>query len=251
MVLPLVDPSRPTVSRGQTVSGQRALTTLVWYPASPGRWPLVVFAHGFQVGPAPYEHLCRAWAAAGYAVAAPEFPLTDAAVAGAALDENDLVNQPADVAFVASSLMTSKSPMALHLDASRVAVAGHSDGAVTALAVAAARTIALRGVVAMSGAPVAGTEPNPPLLVAQGDDDTVNPPATGRAVYEQAHRPRFLLSLLGGGHMTPFAGGTRWQTVVDKVTVDFLDRYLSGRTGSDAALRRDADPGAATLVADP
>jgi dienelactone hydrolase len=251
MTLAFVDRSRPTVSRGQTVSGQRALTTLVWYPKSSGRWPVVVFAHGFQVGPAPYEHLCRAWAAAGYAVAAPEFPLTDAAVAGPALDENDLANQPADVAFVVSSLLAPGSPLALHLDGSRVAVAGHSDGAVTALGVAADRAIPLRAVIAVSGSPVAGTEPNPPLLVAQGDEDTVNPPATGRSVYEQAHRPRFLLSLLGGGHMAAFLGGTRWQAVVDKMTVDFLDRYLSGRTSSVTALLRDADPGASTLVADP
>jgi hypothetical protein len=89
------------------------------------------------------------------------------------------------------------------------------------------------------------------LLVAQGDEDTVNPPATGRSVYEQAHRPRFLLSLLGGGHTAAFLGGTRWQAVVDKMTVDFLDRYLSGRTSSDTALLGDADPSAGTLVADP
>jgi len=162
MTLAFVDRGRPTVSRGQTVSGQRALTTLVWYPKSSGRSPLVIFAHGFQVGPKPYEHLCRAWAAAGYAVAA-----------------------------------------------------------------------------------------NPPLLIAQGDEDTVNPPATGRSVYEQSHRPRFLVSLLGGGHMAAFLAGTRWQAVVDKMTVDFLDRYLSGRTSTDTALLRDADPGASSLVADP
>jgi hypothetical protein len=70
-------------------------------------------------------------------------------------------------------------------------------------------------------------------------------------VYEQAHRPRFLLSLLGGGHMAPFLSGTGWQAVVDKVTVDFLDRYVSGRTTSDAALLRDAESGASSLVADP
>ena len=249
--LRLVDHSRPTVSRGQALSPQRSLTTLVWYPTSAGRWPLVVFAHGFEVGPAPYEQLCRAWAAAGYVVAAPEFPLTDADVAGPAMDENDVVNQPDDVAFVVASLLTPTSPLAGHLDRTRVAVAGHSDGAVTALAVAAAHRVALRGVIAMSGAPVAGTAPNPPLLVAQGDQDTIDPPATGMAVYEQADRPRFMLSLLGGGHLPPFAGGSRWQAVVDKVTVDFLDRYVSARTSADTALRDDGQPGLASIDADP
>jgi dienelactone hydrolase len=247
----LVDHSRPTVSNGQTVSAARALTTLVWYPRSGGPWPLVVFAHGFQVGPAPYEHLCRAWAAAGYVVAAPEFPLTDADVAGAALDENDLNNQPADVAFVVSSLVASASPVAARVDTGRVAVAGHSDGAQTALGVAAQHSVALRGVIAMSGAPVAGTAPNPPLLVAQGDEDTIDPPAEGRAVYDQATKPRFLLTLLGGGHLPPFAGGSRWQPVVDKATVDFLDRYVAGRTTSATALTHDGQAGTATVLADP
>jgi fermentation-respiration switch protein FrsA (DUF1100 family) len=103
----------------------------------------------------------------------------------------------------------------------------------------------------MSGAPVAGTAPNPPLLVAQGDEDTIDPPAEGRAVYDQATKPRFLLTLLGGGHLPPFAGGSRWQPVVDKATVDFLDRYVAGRTTSATALTHDGQPGTATVLADP
>ena len=72
----------------------------MWLPAAPGRRPLIVFAHGFDVGPGIYAALLDAWAAHGYVVAAPEFPLTDPAVAGASLDENDINNQPADLRFV-------------------------------------------------------------------------------------------------------------------------------------------------------
>ncbi|HSS10394.1 MAG TPA: hypothetical protein VLL25_10935, partial [Acidimicrobiales bacterium] len=65
----LVDSTRPTVSLGRTLASFRTLTTLVWYPNVAGRWPLIVFAHGFKVGPVPYTRLCQTWAAAGYVVA--------------------------------------------------------------------------------------------------------------------------------------------------------------------------------------
>jgi predicted dienelactone hydrolase len=189
-----------------------------------------MFAHGFEVGPEPYEHLCRTWAAAGYVVAAPEFPLTDAAVAGSALDETDVVNQPDDLAFVAHSLVTARTDGLPRIDPDEIAVAGHSDGAETALSVALGHLMPVRGVIAMSGAPLArDSGPNPPLLAVQGDADPVNPPAEGFAVYEQASPPRFLVRLLGAGHLPPFAGATVWQPVVDRVTTDFLDRYVSGR----------------------
>ncbi|MGI8491752.1 MAG: chlorophyllase/cutinase-like alpha/beta fold protein, partial [Acidimicrobiales bacterium] len=129
--LRLVDDSRPTVSGGRQVAASRTLTTLVWRPAVAGRWPLVVFAHGFQVGPTPYLALLSSWAAAGFVVAAPEFPLTDATVAGANLDESDIDNQPADVRFVISRLVGSGSPLPGVIDPSEVALAGHSDGAET------------------------------------------------------------------------------------------------------------------------
>ncbi|MCU1448859.1 MAG: hypothetical protein JWP02_1029 [Acidimicrobiales bacterium] len=252
MTLSLVDASRPAVSKGRLVSSTRPLTTRVWRPAVPGRRPLVVFAHGFSVGPTPYEHLCRMWASAGYVVAAPEFPLTDAAVAGPNLDENDLDNQPADVRFVIAALEAASSPMAASIDATRVAVAGHSDGAVTALSLADDRVVSPRAVVVLSGGPIGRPlAHNPPILVAQGDQDTIDTPDQGQAVYAQASAPRFLLHLLGAGHLPPFAGGTRWQPVVDRVTVDFLNRYLAGTSSSDTVLTSDGRPGLATIEASP
>jgi predicted dienelactone hydrolase len=61
-----------------------------------GPFPLVVFGHGYAVTPAIYADLPRAWTRAGFVVAAPVFPLENAA-APSGPTENDLVNQPAAV----------------------------------------------------------------------------------------------------------------------------------------------------------
>jgi predicted dienelactone hydrolase len=93
--------------------GPRRLATLVRYPlarpiraANParGRFPLLVFDPGFMQCAGPYSGLLQAWASAGYVVAAVDFPRTDCRV-GAAADEADLINQPADMSYVISGLL--------------------------------------------------------------------------------------------------------------------------------------------------
>ena len=78
-------------------------------------------------------------------------------------NEADVVNQPGDVSFVISSLLAlqadPRSPLHGLIDARRIAVAGHSDGAETALAVADARRLRdrrVRAAVVMSGAELSG-----------------------------------------------------------------------------------------------
>ena len=42
-----VDPSRPTAANGTAPgSDMRTLHTAIFYPAAPGRFPLIVFSHG-------------------------------------------------------------------------------------------------------------------------------------------------------------------------------------------------------------
>ena len=236
--LPLVDHSRPTVSHGRSISSSRALTTLAWYPAAPGRWPLVVFAHGYQAGPSPYVTMLESWASHGYVVAAPEFPLTDQDVAGANLDENDINNQPADVRFVTDSLIAGGSSLASRIDPTRVALAGHSDGAETALAESVSPPVAgepaFRALIAMSVQELPGVNhtSNPPMLVTQGDADTINPPSYGYTTYQDGSSPRYLLVLKGGGHLPPVQAGSAWLPGIEAVTEAFLDTYVASDAGA-------------------
>lgn len=245
-VLSLVDTSRPTVSHGHRVSASRSLTTLVWYPVRTGPSPLVVFGHGFDVGPETYTAMLTAWAAHGYVVAAPELPLSDPSVAGPNLDEGDIDQEPGDLRFVTDYLTGPRSTVAARIDRRRVAVAGHSDGAEAALAAATAPTPAgepaYRAVVVMSGQPVPGAAGrNPPMLVTQGDADTINPMGLGQGAYDQAAPPRWFLLIEGGGHLPPVEAGSPWLAGIEATAEAFLDVYVA-RDPSLAALSAAARP---------
>ena len=88
--------------------GRRPASTVPRAPAARrGPFPLVVFGHGFAVTPAPYAPLLRAWARAGYVVAAPIFPLENANAPGGP-NESDLVNQPRDMSFVITRMLAAE-----------------------------------------------------------------------------------------------------------------------------------------------
>src|SRR5882724_3858134 len=49
----------------------RPLPTTVWFPSAAGKFPLILFSHGFTARPSDYAGLIAAWARAGFVVAAP------------------------------------------------------------------------------------------------------------------------------------------------------------------------------------
>jgi predicted dienelactone hydrolase len=261
-------------------SEPRTLVTYVWYPAlgsagdpvapnatpasAGGPYPLVVFGHGLAVTPQLYANLLASWARAGYVVAAPVFPLGNADAPGGP-DEADVINQPRDMSFVISSLLSPDAsgagPLAGLVESTRIAVTGHSDGGETALAVAYSRRFRdprVDAAVILSGAEMPGvggyafTQGSPPLLAVQGTADTSNEPKYTEAFVKQARPPKFLLSLPGAGHVRPYTSQEPQLAIVERVTTAFLDRYLKGQSGALKDLVSSARvAGASALRADP
>jgi len=249
-VLTLVDSSRLIRLPGRRPQPRR-LVTVVRYPEhASGPFPLIVFGHGFAVTPAYYFRLLQAWAQAGYVVAAPVFPLGNAHAPGGP-DEADIVNQPRDMSFVITRMLAASadrhSPLAGLIDPRRVAVSGQSEGGETALAVAYDRYYVdrrVRAAIILSGAEIPGVggfdfpAPSPPLLATQGTADSINRPQSTYAFFGLAPRPKYLLKLLGAGHLPPYTYEQPQLSIVERVTIAFLDRYL-----------KDAPRGVARMIA--
>jgi fermentation-respiration switch protein FrsA (DUF1100 family) len=244
-----VDPTRPTPARG-AIAGRagRPLPTVIRYPdvAGVGPFPLVVFAHGYANRTENYSALLDGIAAAGYVVAAPEFPLTSTAIA-TPVGARDAAEQVVDVAFVVDAvraLASADGPLRGRVGPDPVALIGHSDGGITVAAAgyaSAVRDPRVGAVVVLSGArgDFGGAwfpDGSPPLLAVHPTNDTVNGFASSRSLYDGAttSRARFLVSI-DGGHVDAF-------TTPRSVTalVALVDEFLR------AALR--TDPGAAGRV---
>jgi fermentation-respiration switch protein FrsA (DUF1100 family) len=247
--------------------GPRALVTQIWYPrvrGAAGPFPLLLFAPGFLQCPGAYSDLLRAWASAGYVVAAVTFPRTSCHL-GAEADESDLVNQPQDMSYVLTRLLALSArpggPFSGLLDPGEVGAAGQSDGGDTVAALAASTCCAdrrLKAVAVLSGAewpPMPGRYFSgrvPPMLFTQGSADTVNPPWMSLQLYRADRAgPRYYLDLFGASHLIPYEGANPVERLVARVTLAFFDRYVLGQAGALRTMTRDGNvAGAAALVSD-
>jgi dienelactone hydrolase len=265
--------------------GRRVLRTLIWYPeartgaaagasggaapAAPaaarpasGPFPLIAFAPGYLQCGGVYRQLLRTWASAGYVVAVLTFPRTNCDL-GAAADEADLVNQPADVSWLISQLISDSARrrgwLSGLINQARIAVAGHSDGGDTVAAVAAdtcCQDHRVTGAIVLAGAewpPLRGRyfpPGSPPMLFVQGSADPINPPGASLQLYQaDTAGPRYYLDVFGAGHLTPYEGDTAQERLVARVTIKFLDRFIAGQHGPRSAMARMANgSGQAALV---
>ena len=269
-----IDPSRGLLNYRRTpyriISKERTLVTEIRYPtqfavgasteianATPvpkaGGYPTVVFAHGYNVTPDTYAKLLDAWVEAGFVVVAPFFPDEDAsavAAQGGANTEDDLVNEPGDLAFVTKSVLedsvslTSSCPVVEGLiDPSDLALAGHSDGAqaVSMLAYdhgldpqdvnyAQLRSgIEYRAVMIFSGSldtdqSNADEASQPDLLVIQSLADTCNPFRYDVQLYRTISQSnKWFLELQSAHHLPPFDGSDNAAfKLVAATTISFL-----------------------------
>lgn len=133
---------------------QREVPARLYLPHRPGAdavarpLPLVVFSHGLGGSRFGYSHLGRHWASQGFASLHLQHKGSDRAVWSArvwelaqnlraAASEANAVARAQDVSFGISALLADPA-LGGRIDASRIAVAGHSYGANTALLVAGA-----------------------------------------------------------------------------------------------------------------
>jgi predicted dienelactone hydrolase len=275
-----VDHSRPLLNYATTPSRLRAtsrtLTTEIRYPttsraatsaetlnappaARSGGYPTIVFAHGYDVTPDTYKALLDTWVRAGFVVVAPFFPDESASAVAAqpGVDtEDDLANEPGDLAFVtrailsASAATTSVCPVIHGLVApSQLALAGHSDGAVAVgmlaydhgvdpqgVNYAAARAgLSFRAVIILSGArengqSYASEASRPDLLDVQSLFDQCNPFREGAELYDSVHQSnKWFLELQRAHHLPPFDNVDRSAfAVVSSTTIRFLQLSLEG-----------------------
>ncbi|MHB1518903.1 MAG: alpha/beta hydrolase family protein [Acidimicrobiales bacterium] len=262
-----------------TGGSSRILPTVVRYPASgaagspatpgaaplrtAGPYPLVVFSEGFDVSPESYALLLDAWAAAGYVVADPTYPFTSPTSPGGPV-RADIVNHPADLSFVISTLLQASAAPSGSLSGliapGEVGVIGHSDGGDVSLASVAntcCRDARIKAAVILSGAELSWfkgqyfTAPSVPMLVVQGTNDPYyNPPSCSVQIYNQASQPKYYLSMIGQDHTSAYIPPGPAIEVVAKVTIAFLDEYLKGSpSGSPGSLLADGTvQGLATIT---
>jgi dienelactone hydrolase len=221
---------------------------------------LIVFAHGFDSNLNGYQALLTQWAASGYVVAAPLFPLTVDDAAGGP-DLADFANQPADLSFVITQVLDesarSGDPLSGLVDPHHIGAAGHSLGGVTILGLVANTCCTdsrVDAAVVMSGDAISFPTGSvdfgsaPPLLFVHGSADPAVPYSSSIIAFNSAHAPKGLLTIRGGDHGSPVrASGIAFPSVV-RTTVGFFNRYLKGQSGGVADLASDVSEGNTTLT---
>lgn len=275
-----VDTTRPTPPNGSYPgSPVRTIKTTVYYPAggppgpgdhhdatpAKGQFPLLIFAHG-NSSSGPYNRpLVRRWAAAGFVVAAPTFPLTNIDAPGGD-DIGDYIHQPGDISFVITQMLHPSSkfdePWRRSIESNSIGVVGHSLGAITVLGAvfnSCCRDPRIKAAVSIDGLDlpfpdgVYFTGPPRPLLVIHGTADQTIPYSAGQQTYEDASPPKYFLTLIGAPHTSfhqtndPNSPRKPWQPVIVSTVTDFFDHYLKDQP-TLSQLKTDAQvPGVSTL----
>ena len=182
---------------------------------APGRYPLVVFSHGYAGFRDQSTFLTSFLASWGFVVAAPDHYSRDltevlGGPTGATAETTDVEDLEATIALMGHENATAGSPFHGHIDTKKVGAVGHSDGGVAVEALAAvdpkvATFIGLAGAtVGLPGDATHGPDsivPHQPGLLMSGTADTVVPTAGMVTAYGKMHAPKRLILVKGAGHL--------------------------------------------------
>ena len=185
-----------------------------------GRFPLVVFSHGFSGFSTQSASLCAHLASWGFVVASPEHLDRDltavlkAALTGglneATLQSRDVTDLENTIALMGAQAEDPHSVLYRHLDMSRIGAGGHSAGgsAVEKLAVADSRVKVFVGLAGASfgsfGETASGPGakvPNQPGMLMYGEKDGIVPATSMKNAYNAMKAPKRLIGIADAGHL--------------------------------------------------
>ena len=257
---------------------QREIPVRLYWPAGASAAtpvPLVVFSHGMGGSRAGYSYLGRHWASLGFASLHVQHAGSDRAVWSGnlftlfgnlqtAVSEANAVDRAKDVSFAITSILNAKDYGA-QINASAIAVAGHSYGANTAMLIGGAtverngtplslRDDRVKALILISAPPFTG-EGNMtailgpikvPTLHVTGTEDIIRVPgyysdvADRVAVYDAVAAPGKLLTIFKGATHSIFTdrsspAGFELNSAIKKATRElsglFLKTVLGGASG--------------------
>ncbi|MBA2954289.1 hypothetical protein GON03_08145 [Nocardioides sp. MAH-18] len=169
-------------------------------PVAPGRFPLVVFSHGYA-GFRDQSTFLTSWLATwGFVVAAPDHASRDltAVLGGADGSTTDVGDLRATITLMTKESASRRSRFHDHVDTTRVGALGHSAGGAAVVELAAVdRRVSTY--IAMAGAST-DRLPRVPGLILAGNADGIVSLAKLKTAYAALHGPKRLVVLAKAGH---------------------------------------------------
>ncbi len=182
---------------------------------APGRYPLVLFSHGYAGFRDQSTFLTAQLASWGFVVAAPDHYSRDltevlGGPTGATAKTSDVEDLEATLALMAAASGDKSSLFYGHIDSALVGAVGHSAGGAAVEALASADSH-VKVFIGLAGATVgsfgqtstgpASVVPHQAGLLMVGSSDRVVDPASIEAAYKAMNRPKRLIILRGFGHL--------------------------------------------------